>query len=98
MLAVAGWVAAVAATLAAVTVRWQLQVRMEAVARACHELRGPLTAARLGLTHGVAAALPTPGRLRAVDAELCRAAAALDDLADPRGGAPRLGELHRVGV
>ena len=98
MLSAAGWVAAAAAMLLAVAVRWRLQVRMEAVARACHELRGPLTAARLGLTHGVAQARPTAGRLRAVDAELCRAAAALDDLADPRGGPPRLGELRRVSI
>ncbi len=50
--------------------------RTEHVARAAHELRGPLTALRLGL-HG---AQLSPARVRALDLELGRAALALDDL------------------
>src|SRR5579884_3318250 len=53
---------------------------MESVARACHELRGPLTAARLGLQLGARAGELSPARLRAIDLELGRAALALDDL------------------
>jgi signal transduction histidine kinase len=61
------------------------------VAQASHELRGPLSAARLGL-HGLAD--EDSARLAAIDLELQRAALALDDLA----AAPqrrRAGELHR---
>ncbi|MGH2871011.1 MAG: ATP-binding protein, partial [Solirubrobacteraceae bacterium] len=96
--AIAGWVAAGAAGLLAVAALRRLQERMEAVARACHELRGPLTAARLGLSAGSSGAAPSPSRLRAVDAELVRAAVALDDLAEPRGGPPRLAALERLDV
>ena len=49
---VAGWVAAGLAGASMLVVRRSLGSRMEAVARACHELRGPLTAARLGLSFG----------------------------------------------
>jgi signal transduction histidine kinase len=91
-LAVAGWVAAFAAAVC-VLVAWRvLACRMQAVARACHELRGPLTAARLGLELGVRRGPLSPDRLRALDLELGRAALAIDDLAvvggggtDPRG-------------
>lgn len=56
--------------------------RTEALARACHELRGPLTAMRLGLELASRAGggLST-AQLRALDLELGRAALALDDLA-----------------
>jgi signal transduction histidine kinase len=53
---------------------------METVARACHELRGPLTAARLGLQLGARVGELSPARLRAIDLELGRAALALEDL------------------
>jgi signal transduction histidine kinase len=56
-------------------------IRMEAVARAAHELRGPLTAARLGLQLGISSGRLAPDRLRAMDLELASAALALDDLA-----------------
>jgi hypothetical protein len=46
---VAGWAAAGLVGALAVSVRRAYGDRMEAVARACHELRGPLAAARLGL-------------------------------------------------
>lgn len=68
------------------------------VARASHELRGPLFAARLAL-HGLEAS----ARVAAIDLELRRAALALDDLVEaPRGrrireqpAAVELGNLMR---
>jgi signal transduction histidine kinase len=57
-------------------------LRLVLVARACHELRGPLFAVQLGL-HGLAG---DPGRMSAIELELARAGRALDDLAAaPRG-------------
>ncbi len=79
-LSVGGWLAASGAGVAAGIVRRALTGRMETVARACHELRGPLTAARLGLQLGASSGELTPARLRAIDLELGRAALALDDL------------------
>jgi signal transduction histidine kinase len=79
-----GWLAAAVAAVAAVIARRSLEFRMEAVARACHELRGPLTAARLGLELGVRGGELSPAQLRALDLELARAALALDDLAAAR--------------
>jgi signal transduction histidine kinase len=76
-----GWI--VAGGLAVVVVR--LRLRLELVARAEHELRGPLTAFGLGLdaARGTAA-----GRRLALvlDAELARARAGLADLAAARAG------------
>src|SRR5215813_5131605 len=57
--------------------------RLVLVARASHELRGPLCAARLGL--GTLAS--EPGRVAAIDLELARAGRALDDLAAAPSGA-----------
>ena len=89
--ALSGWlVASLAATLALVA--WRLlAIRTEAVARASHELRGPITAARLGLEFGVRSGQVAPDRLRAIDLELDRAALALDDL----GGAGVIHRAHR---
>ena len=99
---VAGWVTAGLAGAVAMSVRRAYEGRMEAVARACHELRGPLAAARLGLAAPGAHEPPSPGRLRAIDTELGRAALALDDLSQagsgPGGGAPRMGQLDRIDV
>ncbi len=61
---------------------------MELTARATHELRGPLTAARLGLELGARTGELSPARLRAIDVELARAALVLDELTGG-GGAPR---------
>ncbi|HYV14694.1 MAG TPA: HAMP domain-containing sensor histidine kinase [Conexibacter sp.] len=82
-LTVTGWVAALAAAAAG---RLLLARRMELVARACHELRGPLTAARLALQ--LAAGRPGVPHvpLEAVDLELGRAGRALDDLSAARRG------------
>jgi signal transduction histidine kinase len=95
---VGGWVAAGVVGALAVNVRRAYGDRMEAVARACHELRGPLTAARLGLALPVGQERPSPGRLRAIDTELGRAALALDDLSGAGGGDRRLWRLDRVDV
>jgi signal transduction histidine kinase len=67
---------------------WRLQLhrRRELVARACHELRGPLTAAHLALHGSVRNGDAPPARLAAVDRELDRAAVALEDLAAARNG------------
>jgi signal transduction histidine kinase len=75
------WAMLGAISVVTVVVRRSVVARSEAIARACHELRGPLTALRLGLElaartgDGVSAA-----QLRALDLELGRAALALDDL------------------
>ena len=71
--------------LAVVVVR--LRLRLELVARAEHELRGPLTAFGLALD---AARGTTNGRRLALvlDAELARARAGLADLAAARSGRP----------
>jgi len=96
--AIAGWVAAGLVGALAVSVVRLHGDRMEAVARACHELRGPLTAARLGLAAPAGDDLPSPVRLRAIDTELGRAALALDDLSGAGGGARTLWRLDRVDV
>src|ERR1700761_7592956 len=62
--------------------------RLETIARACHELRGPLTAVRLGLDYCAGNGQLTPARLRAIDLELGRAALALDDLEGVRSPRP----------
>lgn len=99
MAAAAGWM--VALTLAAGW-RHALARRLELVARACHELRGPLTAARLAARFAAAADdhATARGPLAAVDLELERARLALDDLqAAPEGRkAPDRICLFDVGV
>lgn len=71
-----GWVCGLSASLLALAARRVSSRRTELVARAAHELRGPLTAVRLGLN----GAELSPARSRALDLELGRAALALDDL------------------
>jgi signal transduction histidine kinase len=77
----AGWIIAAALALAVV----RLRARLELVARAEHELRGPLTAFNLALD---AARGTSAGRRLAMvlDAELARARIALADLAAARRG------------
>lgn len=82
--ALVGWSLAVLAMLAALRAWRALTVRMEFVVRACHELRGPITAARLGLAFGARMGELSPARLRAIDLELGRSVLALDDLAAVR--------------
>jgi signal transduction histidine kinase len=85
-LAVCGWALAVPSGLAAALARRELGRRAASVARACHELRGPITAARLGLELGGRPGALSPARVRALDLELGRAALAVDDLAEIRAG------------
>lgn len=81
LVAWSGWLAS--AALAVVVVR--LRARLELVARAEHELRGPLTA--FGLALHAARGTPAGRRLAVVlDAELGRARAGLADLAASRRG------------
>jgi signal transduction histidine kinase len=77
-----GWAAAATAATVALIAWRLLGMRMEAVARACHELRGPITAARLGLELGTRVGELSPARLRAIELELGQAALALGDLGD----------------
>jgi signal transduction histidine kinase len=77
VLALAGWLCALA--LAVVLVR-----RLEGVARARHELAGPLQTASLALERARSEA--PSARLTALDVELRRAARALEDLDAARAG------------
>lgn len=85
-----GWVTAAAASTLAAALGLRADRTRRRVARACHEVRGPLTAARLGV-HLAAAGGVGERPLAAVGRELARAAALLDDLQDaPRGARPPL--------
>jgi signal transduction histidine kinase len=83
-LAVGGWLLVGCAAACALLVRHAVARRVEITARACHELRGPLTAARLGLQLVSRTGELSAARLRAIDLELGRAALALDDLTSVR--------------
>jgi signal transduction histidine kinase len=76
----AGWVAAVCTAGLVLFVLRLRAIALERMARVGHELRGPLTAARLGLQTGEL----SPARVRAIELELERAALALDDLQSVR--------------
>ena len=65
---------------------FELRRRREMVARACHELRGPLTAVRLGLATMQRREEAPLERLATLDRELRRAGLALDDFAAARSG------------
>jgi signal transduction histidine kinase len=84
--------AALAVAAVVIGLRWHAAT-LESIARACHELRGPITAARLGLHLGIRGAELTTARIRALDLELARAAVALDDL-NAVGGRPRRVSSH----
>jgi signal transduction histidine kinase len=64
----------------------ELRRRRELVARACHELRGPLTAVRLSLATMERRREAPPERLATLEHELQRAGLALDDFAAARSG------------
>ncbi len=89
-----GWFLALGAGLLALGLRRRLAERMELVARASHELRGSITAARLG----VRPRDPSPARLRALDLELGRAAAAVDDLVGSCPRPPVVRELELLDI
>jgi signal transduction histidine kinase len=82
-----GWLTAAALATIWLCAHRALDTRMEAVARACHELRGPITAARLGLELGSRTGALSSAQLRAIGTELGRATLALEDLAGTPGGA-----------
>ena len=86
MLTCAGWLAAIVALLVAASAWRATGARLEAIARASHELRGPITAARLGVEHGVRMGEMSVRRLRAIELELERASVALDDLGSAGDG------------
>jgi signal transduction histidine kinase len=97
-LALAGWTAAVAALVALAVARRSLAIRLDAVAEACHELRGPLAAVTLGVELGGRQGRLSTARVRAIELELGRAALALDDLeARGGGGTHDVAELVDVG-
>jgi signal transduction histidine kinase len=75
---VCSWVVTAACIALQLRAHWRLVL----VARACHELRGPLFAVQLGL-HGLGG---EPARLAAIELELERAGRALDDLAAAPAG------------
>ena len=99
-IALAGWLSAVVAALFCVVARRSRSSTMEAVARVCHELRGPITAARLGLALELGARTSelSPARLRAIDFELSTAALALDDLVDVGVRRPRFVTCEHVDI
>jgi signal transduction histidine kinase len=82
----AAWAAAAGGIGTALVLWAELARRGELIARACHELRGPLTAARLGLATLARPEHPVASRAIAVDHELRRAGLALDDLDAARAG------------
>ena len=77
--AAVGWIVALASGAAAAVAWRALAARAEAVADACHELRGPLTSAYLGLELGVRVGSLSGAQVRAIELELKRAALALQD-------------------
>jgi len=92
---IAGWLVAVALAALAASLERRARRRAELVARACHELRGPLTAAGLALYAAGRRNEATPRRIAAVDLQLRRAELALSDLSlAPAGG--RAGDLIEV--
>ena len=86
-LALAGWM------LVAVLVHRTLDAR-ERVARACHEVRGPLTAAGLALQTMQRLDEAPPARVEALDEQLRRAALAVEDL----GGGRERDRVERLPV
>jgi signal transduction histidine kinase len=94
--ALLGWACALAATAAATWAWLRLHARMELVARAAHELRSPLCAARLAV-HAAAREGGWPA-LAPVDRELARAGLALEDLGAARGGARVEDRAERLDV
>jgi signal transduction histidine kinase len=99
LVAATGWLAALGALATVAALRTAAERRMALVAEAAHELRGPLSAALIGL-HGVVADAAGARRMAAVELELRRAGLALQDLdAAPHGRrAPECAEPLDVGA
>jgi signal transduction histidine kinase len=84
---IAGWLVALVLLGLASHLELRARRRAELVARACHELRGPLTAAGLALYAAGRRGDATSRRVAAVDLQLRRAELALTDLSLAPGGA-----------
>ncbi len=80
------WAVAAVGLVLTLGTGFELRRRRELVARACHELRGPLTAVRLSLATMERRCEAPAERLAALDLELRRAGLALDDFAAARSG------------
>ena len=80
------WALATICFVLALGAAYELRRRRELVARACHELRGPLTAVRLALATMERRREAPAERLAMLDLELRRAGLALDDFAAARSG------------
>jgi len=93
-LALGGWMAALLAVAAAILAARLLQAQREAVVRAAHELRGPLTAIGLGLE--LSRRQGAPESFRALELELARARLALEDLGSGGPVRGRLAALERI--
>jgi signal transduction histidine kinase len=95
--ALSGWLAALGVAAA-----WRIVLarRMELIARACHELRGPLTAARLALHYAAHRPGAPQAPLEAIELELGRAGLALADLhaAQHGGRATDRAQTFDIGV
>ena len=99
VLASVAWPLVAGLSLVVAVLQWRARaVGVAGMRRACHELRGPLTAARLGLQFGARTGELSPDRLRALDIELTRAGAALDDLSGPAGGRSAAGDRTELDV
>lgn len=90
ILSASGWLLASAGLACALATWWLGARRAEAIARATHELRGPLTAARLGLHAAMRSDRAPAGRLKAIELQLASATLALDDLTTARRGRGRV--------
>jgi hypothetical protein len=93
---VVAWAVAVAASAVAALAVAELRRRAELVARAAHEIAGPLQAASLAL-HAARREGPA-ARLAAVELELRRAGRALEDLGPARHRPGRLGRRGAAGT
>lgn len=96
IIATTGWIVAAASMALVLRLRTLSAWRMELVARACHELRGPITVARLGLELLAREDGCRPEAVRAIELELASAGVALEDLSvahQGRRGPWRLGAV-----
>src|SRR3546814_10535052 len=91
VVALAGWACALGLAI-------RHRNRSEELVRACHEIRGPLTAAQLALHASARRGELAPRRVAALELELRRVALALADLlggGDSRANEIDVGELLR---
>jgi signal transduction histidine kinase len=95
---ISGWLAAAGALAAAALGARDRRRRMELVARAGHELRGPIAAARLGLQTLARGIAREPGTLDAIERELRRAGLALEDLVAAQAGRRAADRVETVEV